>query len=91
MKFGAAMPQLIQAIQNERGWRGRVVGPMGLHVKLNHPEYAKALDAFFNHYLNGFVCEDAGDADNLRRLIQRFPLSVLLSLSLSHFFCHRVN
>jgi chromosome segregation ATPase len=74
MKYGNGMPQLVQAIKGERGWRGRVIGPMGLHVKLNHGEYAKTLDSFFNHYLNGFVCEDHEDTRRLRAMMKRFNL-----------------
>ncbi|GAA6008829.1 hypothetical protein JCM11491_003798 [Sporobolomyces phaffii] len=71
LKYGPAMPQLVQAIANERGWKGNVVGPMGLHVQLNHGEYAKALDSFFNHYLNGFVCENIDDVRRVRALMKR--------------------
>ncbi|GAA5839517.1 hypothetical protein JCM3766R1_003566 [Sporobolomyces carnicolor] len=74
MKYGNTMPQLVQAIKGDRSWRGKVVGPMGLHVKLNHPEYAKSLDSFFNHYLNGFVCEDDSDARRLRNMIRQYKL-----------------
>ena len=74
MKFGPQMPQLIQAIHNDRGWRGKVIGPMGLHVELLQPDYARVLEAFFAHYLNGFVCEDHEDVKRLKGLIKQFRL-----------------
>ncbi|GAA5956654.1 hypothetical protein JCM3765_005693 [Sporobolomyces pararoseus] len=69
-KFGQNMPQLVQAIQNERNWRGKVIGPMGLHVELLQPDYAKVLESFFAHYLNGFVVEFPEDSKRLRQLMK---------------------
>ncbi|GAA5883202.1 hypothetical protein JCM16303_007304 [Sporobolomyces ruberrimus] len=74
LKFGSGVPQFLEAIKNERGWRGQVVGPMGLNVQLNHPEYARALDSFFNHYLNGFVCSNQEDARRLRQLCSKYRM-----------------
>ncbi|GAA5927901.1 uncharacterized protein JCM15063_006030 [Sporobolomyces koalae] len=72
---GPTTAQLVQAIRADRSWREMPIGPMGLHVKLNHPEYAKVLDSFFSHYLNGYVCAHPEDVRKLRGMIKRYNVS----------------
>ncbi|GAA5878570.1 hypothetical protein JCM1840_007454 [Sporobolomyces johnsonii] len=68
MAFGGAMPRLVQAINNERGWREKPVGPIGLHVKLNQKEYGSALESFFSQSLNAFIVTNEDDRKRLRAI-----------------------
>ncbi|PBP23112.1 DNA repair protein [Diplocarpon rosae] len=43
------------AIENDRGFREKPVGPMGLHVKLLQPKWSAVLEATLSGALNGFV------------------------------------
>ncbi|GAA6051233.1 hypothetical protein JCM3770_005883 [Rhodotorula araucariae] len=73
LAYGARIPQYMQAIDNER-WREKPIGPIGLYVKLDHPQYAGVLESFFGATLNGFICTDAEDARTLRRIHKHYGL-----------------
>ncbi|GAA5952783.1 hypothetical protein JCM21900_005801 [Sporobolomyces salmonicolor] len=68
MAYGSAMPRLLQAIDSERGWREKPVGPIGLHVKLNQKEYGSALESFFSQSLNAFIVTNEDDRKRLRAI-----------------------
>ncbi|CEQ43019.1 SPOSA6832_04907 [Sporobolomyces salmonicolor] len=68
MAYGSAMPRLLQAIDSERGWREKPIGPIGLHVKLNQKEYGSALESFFSQSLNAFIVTNEDDRKRLRAI-----------------------
>ncbi|GAA6061381.1 hypothetical protein JCM10212_000641 [Sporobolomyces blumeae] len=71
LAFGQGCDRLLHAINGERGWRQKPIGPIGQHVKLNFPEYGKMLESYFSHYLNGFICVYPEDASRLRHMFKQ--------------------
>ncbi|GAA5889489.1 hypothetical protein JCM8208_001041 [Rhodotorula glutinis] len=74
LSYGDKTPQFLQAINQERGWREKPIGPIGVYVKLEHKEYAAVLESFFSQTLNAYICTNHEDATRLRQLHRRFGL-----------------
>ncbi|KAL5121033.1 Structural maintenance of chromosomes protein 6 [Pleosporales sp. CAS-2024a] len=72
---GYAQPQnlqkLLRAIETERTFRERPVGPMGRHVKLLRPEWGFILEKQFGANLNAFVVTSRADQRVLSGLMKR--------------------
>lgn len=71
--YGDKMPRFMQAINAEQ-WREKPVGPIGMHVKLNQPQYARVLESFFAATLNAFIVTNADDQRKLKGLHKRIGL-----------------
>jgi chromosome segregation ATPase len=67
----ANLPKLLRAIDNERGFRERPVGPMGRHVKLLKPEWSSILETSSGNSLNAFVVTSKSDQVILSDLMRR--------------------
>lgn len=65
------MTKLLKAIENDRGFREKPVGPMGLHIKLLLPRWSNILESKLNSALNGFVVTSKSDQTHLARLLVR--------------------
>ncbi|PSK54037.1 hypothetical protein B9Z65_7843 [Elsinoe australis] len=62
---------LLRAVQNERRFKDRPVGPLGLHVKLLKPEWSSVVETTFGQVLESFVVTNSQDQSILRELQQR--------------------
>ncbi|KAF1956479.1 dna repair protein-like protein rad18 [Byssothecium circinans] len=67
----AGLERVLDAIQNERRFRERPVGPMGRHVELLKPEWSSILEKSFGAALEGFIVTNKADKDLLSRLMAR--------------------
>ena len=72
--FHRSMPNLLAAIQRERGFRQRPIGPMGKHIKLLRPEWAQILEKSFGQNLNGFLVTSKDDERLLNNIIKRLSI-----------------
>ncbi|GAA5854087.1 hypothetical protein JCM9279_004378 [Rhodotorula babjevae] len=74
LAYGDKTQQFLQAINQDRSWREKPLGPIGLFVKLEHKDYANVLESFFSQTLNAYICTNHEDATRLRQLHRRFGL-----------------
>ncbi|KAI6709378.1 hypothetical protein B2J93_4901 [Marssonina coronariae] len=72
--YDRKMSDLLKAIQNDRGFREKPVGPMGLHVKLLQPKWSAVLEATLSGALNGFVVTSKADQTRLSSLLKQFNM-----------------
>lgn len=63
--------QLVAAIERERGWREKPVGPIGRYVTLKDQKWMSIIERFFGGTLNGYVVTSNDDARRLRALMQQ--------------------
>lgn len=76
LAYGPRIPEVLNAINQEGGWREKPIGPIGRHVKLERPEYARVLESFFGPALNAFIVTNHEDAAKMRRIRDYFKLCV---------------
>ncbi|RUP50873.1 hypothetical protein BC936DRAFT_137276, partial [Jimgerdemannia flammicorona] len=69
--FGNQMPDILRDIAQERGFRVRPVGPIGMYVRVTRPEWIPVLEAVIGNSLNNFVCENHDDAKLLMNILSR--------------------
>ncbi|RCH92677.1 Structural maintenance of chromosomes protein 6, partial [Rhizopus stolonifer] len=73
--YGRRMPEVLQAIRSETRWeKRRPVGPLGVHLSLQQPQYAEVIEAVLNKSLNAFVVESFRDKNLLFRILCRFEM-----------------
>lgn len=72
--YGQKMPEFLRAIEQERSWREKPIGPAGSYIKLKQPRYAAVLEAFFAHGLNSFIVTNEQDRALLSRIHRRVGL-----------------
>ncbi|KAH7486634.1 Structural maintenance of chromosomes protein 6 [Fusarium oxysporum f. sp. matthiolae] len=65
---------LVKAIENERGWEQKPVGPIGAHIRLSKPEWSGILERTLGEGLNAFVVRSKSDQTRLANLMRRFRL-----------------
>jgi chromosome segregation ATPase len=70
--FSRGTPDLVRAIESERGWREKPVGPIGRYVTLKDQSWMHIVEKFFGSTLNGFIVTNYSDADKLKQLMSRF-------------------
>lgn len=70
--FGGAIGQVVRAIDNERGWREKPVGPIGRYVTLKAQAWMSIVEKFFGSTLSGFVVSHRQDADLLKRIMSQY-------------------
>nr|WJN25120.1 DNA repair protein [Moesziomyces parantarcticus] len=68
---GPKVPALIQAINNEPGWRSKPIGPLGTHVKLKDMRWQKVLESVIGNTLNSFFVSNHQDRQRLKRIMDR--------------------
>ena len=74
--YDRQMPQLLRAIQQERRFQNRPIGPLGKHVKLLYPEWSSILEKSFGAVLNAFVVTSKSDQDLLTPITKRIAPKV---------------
>lgn len=62
---------LLRMIEAERRWRQKPVGPIGMHVKLNQPQWSPLLEKSFGAMLNNFVVSYREDQNLLLAMIKK--------------------
>ncbi|GAA5902360.1 hypothetical protein JCM6882_000510 [Rhodosporidiobolus microsporus] len=72
--FGPKTPQMLEAIRRETRWREQVIGPIGSHVKLKQPQYAKVIESFYGPSFNAYVATNDHDHALLKGIAQRLDL-----------------
>jgi chromosome segregation ATPase len=77
------LSQLLNAINSERRFREKPVGPLGRHVKLQKPKWGRILEKQFGQTLNGFVVTSKQDQSILSGLMNRIGWYVGLLTSLT--------
>lgn len=68
--FGPKLPTLLKAINNERGFRVKPVGPIGTYITLRNPKWLSILERFFGGTLQAFVVTSYEDSELLKRLMR---------------------
>lgn len=68
----AGLEKLLHAIENERRFRERPVGPMGRYVELKKPEWGYILEKSFGAALSAFVVTSKADQSTLSELMRRY-------------------
>ncbi|KAF2219894.1 hypothetical protein BDZ85DRAFT_36369 [Elsinoe ampelina] len=66
--YHESLQRLLQAIQRERGFREKPIGPLGYHVKLKNPDWSSVIESVFGGVLNAFVVTNAHDQGIMRKL-----------------------
>lgn len=70
--FHPTLPRLLDEIQNERRFREKPIGPMGVHVRLLKPEWSSILEKYFGQGLNAFVVTSKSDQTILSAMLKRY-------------------
>ncbi|KAL2072270.1 hypothetical protein VTL71DRAFT_11613 [Oculimacula yallundae] len=73
--FDKEMPNLLRAIQADRGFREKPVGPMGLHMQLLQPKWSNLIESTLGGALNGFIVTNKPDQMRLRDLLKRHNMA----------------
>ena len=73
--FHPQMPALLRAIQNERSFAERPVGPIGKHIRLLQPQWSLILEKSFGGTLSSFIVTSKGDMNILNALMGRVRCS----------------
>ncbi|CAO1633915.1 unnamed protein product [Parajaminaea phylloscopi] len=66
--YGDRVPALIKAIEAEKTWRKKPVGPIGMHIKLKDSKWAPVLESVISNTLNAFCVTNHHDRKLLERL-----------------------
>ncbi|TNY22116.1 RecF/RecN/SMC [Rhodotorula diobovata] len=74
LAYGPKTPQFLQAINSDRGWRDKPIGPIGQYVKLDHQQYGGVLESFFAQILNAYICTNHEDSARLKRIHRQCQL-----------------
>lgn len=69
--YPANMPRLLQAIEEDGGFRQAPVGPVGKHVRLLNPIWSSVLEKSFGGVLNSFIVTSKEDQNRLSNLMQQ--------------------
>ncbi|XRM43323.1 Structural maintenance of chromosomes protein 6 [Aspergillus tubingensis] len=69
--FHERMPFLLRAIEQERSFTNRPVGPLGHYVRLLKPEWSSILENAFGTTLNSFVVTSPRDSKILFQIMRR--------------------
>lgn len=81
--FPDKMPQLLRAIQQEKSFTSRPIGPVGSHVTLLKPKWSSILESSFGQTLSSFIVTTKRDQNLLSSIMGRVNWYVF---SLSFFF-----
>lgn len=69
--FHARMPALLGAIQNERSFAQRPIGPVGKFVRLLKPEWSSIIEKSFGQTLSSFIVTSKNDMNTLNRVMNQ--------------------
>ena len=78
--FNPNLPALLRAIQEDRGFQNKPVGPMAHHVRLTEPQWSSILEKTLGSALDAFVVTSKADQSRLSALARRLqcPCQVLI-------------
>ena len=80
LAYQRELPNLLRAIQNERSFAERPIGPLGKHVRLLKPEWSSVLEKSFGATLNSFIVTNKRDMNTLNGIMNRirctFPIII---------------
>lgn len=62
------MAKLVQAVNADRGWQQKPIGPIGRSVQLKDTKYSSVLDAFLGDTLNAFIVTNNADRERLFKI-----------------------
>lgn len=68
--YDRSLREVLSGISREHRWRKKPVGPIGMHVKLNRPEWSPLLETYFGGQLNNFVVTNKNDEMMLSNIIK---------------------
>ncbi|EHY58412.1 Structural maintenance of chromosomes protein 6 [Exophiala dermatitidis] len=71
LSFHQNMPNLLKALQHERGFQEQPIGPLGKHVRLLKPEWSSILEKSFGSGLNSFIVFGKSDEILLSNIMRR--------------------
>ncbi|KAK9473181.1 uncharacterized protein V1510DRAFT_415335 [Dipodascopsis tothii] len=66
--FGPNTKALLDAIERDKGFREKPVGPIGMHVRLKKPEWGPLLETFFGNTLEAFAVTSRDEQRRLQKL-----------------------
>ncbi|KAK0714317.1 P-loop containing nucleoside triphosphate hydrolase protein [Apiosordaria backusii] len=69
--YERSMPKLVTAIEDDKRFQQKPIGPLGTLVHLHKPEWAGILESFFGNNLNGFLVFNKSDMNILSDLMKR--------------------
>lgn len=69
--FHKQMPSLLKAVQQERAFAERPVGPIGHHVTLLKPEWSSILESSLGTTLNSFIVTSKRDMNILSQIMHK--------------------
>ena len=69
--YHGSMPRLLKAIEQDKGFRQRPVGPLGKHLRLLKPKWSSILEKSFGGMLTAFVVTSKEDQDRLSALMRQ--------------------
>ncbi|PKY20161.1 P-loop containing nucleoside triphosphate hydrolase protein [Rhizophagus irregularis] len=70
--FGQAIPDVLSAINRERRWHRKPVGPFGLFIKLLKPEWSETLESVIGNTLSTFAVNNHNDQRLLADIMKRY-------------------
>ncbi|GAA6012114.1 hypothetical protein JCM10207_005133 [Rhodosporidiobolus poonsookiae] len=70
-RYGPRAEFIKKAVDQERRWREKPIGPVGMYLKLEQMEYARMLESFFGPTLNAWVVTNFEDQRLLRDIFNR--------------------
>ena len=65
------MPRLLKAIEQDRDFRQRPIGPIGKHLRLTKPKWSSILEKSFGGMLTAFVVTSKEDQGRLSALMRQ--------------------
>jgi structural maintenance of chromosomes protein 6 len=71
LAYHRELPNLLRAIQNERSFTERPIGPIGKHVRLLKPKWSSVLEKSFGGTLNSFIVTSKRDMNTLNGIMHR--------------------
>jgi chromosome segregation ATPase len=79
--FGNSMPNIVRDIQNERRFRGPVLGPFGTYIQLNDPKWATTLESVIGRALGDFAVSNFHDQALLTSIIKRHGTGIRIHVT----------
>ena len=82
--FHQRMPNLLRAIQNERSFAQRPVGPVGKYVRLMKPEWSSIIEKSFGQTLSSFIVTSKNDMNILNRIMAQAKCNCPIIIGNNH-------
>ncbi|KAL1918810.1 uncharacterized protein VTP21DRAFT_2832 [Calcarisporiella thermophila] len=84
--FGQSMPEVLQAINNEKRWREKPIGPFGMFIQLRDEKWADTLEIILGRMLNAFAVTNYEDRNLLTRILRRYRCQSPIFISRKDIF-----